>query len=306
MRYFGGKFRLAPWIIQHFGGHRVYVESFGGAASVLMLKPRSYAEIYNELDDEVVNVFRVLRDRETGTELERILRLTPFARAEFEAAYQPAELESVERARRTIVKAFMGFGSNAIQVRTAQRRGFRTRISTVRPSTGFRARISTHEVRPPTGFRADSNRSGTTPASDWRNYFECLQRFIDRLQGVVIEQRSALDVIRQFDRPDTLHYVDPPYPHSTRQDPRNDGYRFEMTDDQHRQMSSDLHAAAGLVVVSGYPCDLYDKELFADWLRISRPARADRARAATEVLWLNPRAASALPQATLFSDAGGA
>jgi len=298
MRYFGGKFRLAPWILQYFGAHRVYVEAFGGAASLLMLKPRSYAEIYNELDDEVVNVFRVLRDRDQGAELERVLRLTPFARAEFEAAYQPADLEAVERARRTIIKAFMGFGSNAIQVKTAQHRGFRTRISTVRPS-GL-------QLRPPTGFRADSNRSGTTPATDWANYFDCVPKFVERLQGVVIEQRPALDVIRQFDRPDTLHYLDPPYPHSTRQDPRNDGYRFELTDDEHRDLAAVLHAAEGMVVLSGYACDLYDKELYADWFRVKRPHRSDRAGARTEVLWLNPRAAAAVPQATLFTECGGA
>ena len=83
LRYHGGKWRLAPWIISHFPAHRTYVEPFGGGASVLMRKPRSYAEVYNDTNAEVVNVFRVLRDPDAAKELERRIRLTPFAPGTF-------------------------------------------------------------------------------------------------------------------------------------------------------------------------------------------------------------------------------
>ncbi|MGC1177024.1 MAG: DNA adenine methylase, partial [Candidatus Saccharimonadales bacterium] len=197
LRYHGGKWRLAPWIMTFFPSHRMYVEPFGGGGSVLMRKPRSYAEVYNDLDGEVVNVFRVLRDPLCSAMLEEQLRLTPFARDEFEDAYESTS-NPVEQARRTIIKAFMGFGSASIH-----------------NTTGFRTLATT---RPPTGFRSNSNRSGTTPAHDWANYPEQIANFCDRLAGIVIENRDARALISQHDNPEALFYVDPPYPFGTRSD----------------------------------------------------------------------------------------
>lgn len=263
LRYHGGKWLLAPWIISHFPAHRVYVEPFGGAASVLMRKPRAYGEVYNDLDGEIVNLFRVLRG-ESAPELLRALTLTPFSRADFEESYLPSD-DPIEQARRTVVRSYMGFGSGA--------------------ASGNK-----------TGFRANSNRSGTTPARDWANLPTALAAIADRLAGVVIECKDAASVIQQHDSPETLHYVDPPYPHSTRRAGNpycNKGYRFELNDDEHRALAETLHAAAGMVIVSGYPCDLYDRDLYADWKRVERAAHADGARDRTEVLWLNPACASA-------------
>lgn len=269
LRYHGGKWRLAPWLQLFFPQHRIYVEPFGGGASVLLRKPRSYGEIYNDLDGEVVNVFRVLRDR--GAELHALLALTPFSRAEFELSYKPCD-DPVEQARRTIARSFMGFGSAA--------------------ATGERS-----------GFRANSNRSGTTPAHDWANFAQAVPALIERLNGVVIEQRDASAVAVHHDTPETLHYFDPPYVHSTRSGKvrgtvsqgRSSGkaYRHEMDDQAHRAFAITAHGLEGMVVVSGYQCALYD-DLFGDWERFERPAFADGARARTEVVWLNPACSSAL------------
>ncbi len=109
LRWFGGKWKLAPWILSHFPAHRVYVEPFGGAGSVLMRKPRSYCEVYNDIDCEVVNLFRVLRDPGQAARLIADLELTPFSRDEFIAAYEPAE-DPAELARRLVMRSFMGFG----------------------------------------------------------------------------------------------------------------------------------------------------------------------------------------------------
>jgi DNA adenine methylase len=270
LRWHGGKWRLAPWIVSHFPPHRIYVEPFGGAASVLLRKGRAYADVYNDLDDEVVGLFQVLRDRTTASRLIDALRLTPFARAEFRAAYEVTD-DPVERARRLVVRSFMGFGSNA---HASQHKGHRS-----------------------TGFRANSSRSGTTPAHDWRNYPDCVGAIVERLQGVVIESRDARDVMIAHDGPQTLHYVDPPYlPETRAQGNRYDlawrMYRHELSRDDHGQLLAFLRGLAGMVVLSGYPDPLYDEAL-PDWLRIERATFADGARPRTEVLWINPAAVKA-------------
>ena len=260
LRWHGGKWLLAPWIASHFPAHRVYVEPYGGAWSVGLRKDRAYAEIWNDLDGELVNLFRVLRDCEGSAALVRALELTPFAREEFRDAYQECD-DPVERARRLIVRSFMGFGSDGA-------------------SGTYR-----------TGFRANSNRSGTTPARDWISYPAALAAAIQRMRGVVIESRPALEVMAAHDGPNTLHFVDPPYLHETRARARRAGnggaYRHEMTDDDHDALLTALRGLKGYVALSGYPSSMYDDAL-AGWTRVERPALADGARPRTEVLWLNP------------------
>jgi DNA adenine methylase len=264
LRYFGGKWVLAPWILSHFPPHRIYCEPFGGGASVLMRKPRSYAEVYNDIDGEIVNVFRVLQHKSECLELERLIRLTPFAREEFDWSYTLGE-NPLQNARRTIIRAFMGFGSNG------------------------------HNSDERTGFRANSNRSGTTPAHDWVNWPDQMAGFNERLRGVVIENRDAKDVMGQQDSPETLHFVDPPYVHETR-GVRN-GYRFEMTDAEHVELCAFLKTLRGMVILCGYHNEIYDS---LGWETVEREAHADGARDRIEVLWLNPAAANAQTQISLF------
>lgn len=109
--YYGGKTRLAPWIVSLMAHHRVYVEPFAGTASVLLAKPRSKLEVINDLDGDVVTFFRVLRDR--PDELERACRLTPYARDEFLEAREPREdLTDLERARRWWCRVTQGFNAS--------------------------------------------------------------------------------------------------------------------------------------------------------------------------------------------------
>jgi DNA adenine methylase len=272
VRYHGGKWRLAPWIISNLPAHRCYVEPFGGGGSVLLRKPRSYAEVYNDLDGEIVNLFHVARAQ--GERLAQLCELTPFARDEFQQSYTPSD-DPLEQARRTLIRSFMGFGSASVS-----------------------SQIS--------GFRANSNRSGTTPAHDWMNYPEAFRLTIQRLRGVVIENREAALCMQHHDAPTTLHYVDPPYVHETRYlKNKTHTYRHEMTDEDHRALAKTLHELQGMIVLSGYHCDLYD-ELYAGWTRIERAAFADGAKSRTEVLWMNPSCSIALSaqtvQSTMFAE----
>lgn len=224
-----------------------------------MRKPRVYSEVYNDLDGEVACLFRMLRDPDTAAKLKEALRLTPFAREEFDGAYRDTS-DAIELSRRLIVRSFMGFGSNACNKNMS------------------------------TGFRSNSNRSGTTPAHDWAHYPDCLDAMTERLRGVVIENRPALEIFGQHDGPETLHYVDPPYVHDTRKPGQQKNYKFEMTDEAHRELAAVLRGLQGSIVLSGYPSPLYD-ELYAGWDRYERNALADGAEKRVEVLWLNKKAA---------------
>jgi DNA adenine methylase len=260
LRYHGGKWRLAPWIIRHMPAHDRYTESYGGAASVLLRKPRARSEIFNDLDGEVVHFFRTLQNPAQAARLAELLEVTPFARDEWRLAYQPAD-DPIERARRTIIRSYMGFGSDSTSARRK------------------------------TGFRSNSSSSRVTGAMDWGRWPAQVPAFVARLRGVLIDHKDARLVMREHDAPETLHYVDPPYVHSTRE--RGRGYAHEMTDGDHVALWDVLNALEGMVVLSGYRCELYD-ELYRDWRRIEREVTVFRARRSVECLWLNAATVQAL------------
>jgi len=268
LRYLGGKWRLAPWIISHFPAHRLYVEPFGGAASVLLRKPRSMGECYNDLDGEVVNLFRVLRDDDSAAELRRLIELTPFSREEYDEAFEPVDAP-VERARKLIVRSYMGHGSSS---------------AVSHKSTGFRASMV--------------NRGGALPAGEWPTLPAALQAVTDRLKGVLIENRSAFQVIDRYDEDEALIYLDPPYVPDTRSQKRRGGaayhaYKHELTHGQHAELLERIVNCRASVVLSGYPSETYDSHLAA-WRRVEIAAHADGALDRTEVLWLNPKCSARL------------
>ena len=269
LRYHGGKFRMAPFILPFFPEHQCYVEPFGGAASVLLQKNRSYAEVYNDLDSDIVNFFRVLRDPALSAQLESTCQLTPYAREEFEQAYEPAR-DPVERARRTVVRAQMGFGSAGAS-------------------------------KEATGFRIDTKREYGTAMMDWLRWPQVIQALCQRLQGVLIENRPAIDVMRQHDAPNTLHYVDPPYLHGTRVMRGLRYYRHELSDAEHETLLEVLLALQGYVLVSGYDSELYHDHLkgWRVYRTRSRIAASRGGGVRTEVLWVNPVATDALLYSTL-------
>lgn len=279
LRWHGGKWLLAPWIMQHFPAHSVYVEPFGGAASVLLQKRPIAAECYNDLDGTVVNVFRVLRDIDKARELHRRLYLTPFSREDFNWAYEPPAGD-IDGAHKTIVLSFMGHGSDSVT--RSCRTGFRTKLTDER----------------------------ATPAQAWKTHADAIPHFTERLGGVVIEQCGWREIFKRFDTPKTLFYLDPPYLHSTRsslvgRSRKTHGYRHELTLRDHAQLLTAAKRLKGAVVLSGYPSELYDAKL-KGWRRVSIDALADGARKRTEVLWLNPVCVAALGHGPLFDQLGDA
>ena len=278
VRYYGGKFRIAKWIASFLPPHRAYVELFGGAASVLMQKPRVRAEVYNDLDGELVNLFRVLRDPESAVRLQALVELTPYSRDEFVGSYEVAS-DPVEMARRSIVRAFMGFGGSSF--------------------------LSRSRTAAATGFRRFNSDDRTIPSRDWVNYPKHIPALTDRLRGVVIEAIDYRRLIDTYDAPETLFYADPPYLAETRSDGEK-RYRFDLPNaSDHVVLADKLRAAVGMVVLSGYPHPLYE-DLYSQWERSERRAYADGTRERTEVIWLNPAASTARRRAhpELFDAAG--
>lgn len=261
IRYHGGKFRLASWIISFFPAHRCYVEPFGGGASVLLKKKPSAAEVYNDLDGDVVNLFRVLRNPVESQALIEACALTPYARDEFISAYDMCD-DPIEQARRLIVRATMGFGSAGA-------------------------------TKGKTGFRLDTKRNSATAQRIWARQPDNLSSVASRFAGVLIENRDAIRCMRDHDTLSTLHFVDPPYVHDTRvETAKNSAYRFEMTNDEHVILLNALKTLQGMVIVCGYDSELYNSNL-QGWKRVTRTTAANGCTGSvqrTEYLWINPAA----------------
>lgn len=264
IRYHGGKWLIADWIISYFPPHTSYVEPFGGGASVLLQKPEAEVETYNDLDEDVVDFFRVLRDAPDA--LVRAIDLTPFARSEFEAAWEPAE-SPLERARRFYVRSWQarGMGESAVE-------------------TGWR------RVRKPSRWRAPSQEWATTEQLYW---------VADRLRRVQIEREDAFMVIQRYDDQNVLMYLDPPYVPETLHGDRSDrAYRVGMPLEDHARLADLVSSLQAYVIISGYPGQLYhDLYEARGWRRVERSAQINNAGGDSrraEALWLSPRTSAAL------------
>jgi DNA adenine methylase len=257
--WYGGKFSHLDWLLPLLPESHHYCEPFAGSAAVLLNREPSPVETYNDMDGEVSNFFRVLRDE--NEKLVRAIGLTPFSREEFAQACEiNSNLEPVERARRFYVRA----------------RQVRTGLAQT-ASVGRWANCK------------DTSRSGMAGAvSRWLGAVEDLPDIAMRLLRVQIENRPALEVIRLYDSPKTFFYCDPPYLHETRGD--NKAYAFEMTDNEHCELAGVLNSVRGKAAISGYDCDLMN-ELYPSpkWFKNTGQARTIHSTKdkRTEVLWTN-------------------
>jgi len=256
--WYGGKFSHLQWLLPLLPGCHHYCEPFAGSAAVLLNREPSPVETYNDLDGEVVNFFRVLRDQ--PEELTRAIGLTPFSREEMALAVAREKdgIPEVERARRFYVRARQartGLAQTASLGRWANCRG--------------------------------TSRAGMAGAvSRWWGAVEQLPEIALRLLRVQFENRPAEELIRLYDTPGTLFYCDPPYVHATRGDSR--AYGVEMTDAQHESLAAVLAEIRGKAAVSGYRCALMDR-LYCGWRRFDAPARQCHSikKVRREALWMN-------------------
>lgn len=264
LRYYGSKWKIAPWIISHLPAHVCYVEPYGGGAAVLLRKPAAFIEVYNDLYKQLVLFFKVLRER--PTDLIHALSLTPHSRAEFVQSMEPVTDTStpegeLEAARRFWVWAWQGRG---------------------RPG-----------LREPSSFRIHKQQNRGRPVTIELNDLRHVWAASARLKLVTIECQDALKVIKRYDTPGALFYVDPPYVQSTLPD-RRSLYKHKYTNEEHRALAQVLHDAQGMIVLSGFYGPLYE-ELYPGWPSVSRKAQNHAGRTVnTEVLWFNPSAHAAL------------
>lgn len=267
VRYYGGKWKIAPWIISHFPQYDVYVEPFAGALGVLLQKRPAKIEYANDLNRDVIDFFDILRGRRE--EFIEALRLTPFSRYElFERAWKQSD-DPFENARRFYIRAWQSWAGAVAQNRS--------------------------------GWRTEKARtSWKTIMQGWNNVSH-LWDVVDRLKLVRLECDDALRVIVRYDGPDTLFYVDPPYLESSRSRRWSKvAYQYECTDDYHQELLTILLKAKGMIVLSGYDTEMY-RSMLGGWVQRSVSSRTMSKRNHEELIWLNPAVAGRVIQ-THFHD----
>lgn len=256
LKWYGGKRYLADWIVQHFPEHRIYLEPFGGAASVLLTKCPAEVETYNDLDLRLTRFFRVLRDH--GEEFIRRASLIPYSQVEFEAAveYSPGASE-IEQSLCDFVRwrqSFAGKGQSWSYT-TGRSRG---------------------------GMAGDVNA--------WWSAIDGLPQVIDRIRRVQFICQSAFEAIPRFDHEEGLIYCDPPYVHDTRCEHSRNVYHTEMSDEDHQKLATVLNECKSAVVLSGYDSPLYES-LYHGWQKVTREIANHAAggrskKRETECLWI--------------------
>ena len=257
VKWHGGKHYLAKRIAALLPPHRIYLEPFGGAASVLLNKAPCDVEAYNDLDHKISRLFRVLQAQ--GSAFIERLRFVPYSEYEFEdAAEYPSDASEIEKAARDFIRWRQSFGGRG-----------QTWSCTTRRARG--------------GMAGDVN--------GWWTAIDQLPAVIERLRRVQILNQRAVDAIRRFDHEEAVIYCDPPYLPDTRAANSRDVYGVEMSEQEHCDLAAILNACRSKVVISGYPSDLYTR-LYASWRQVEFDMPNHAAAGKTkmrkrETLWLN-------------------
>lgn len=251
LNYPGSKWGIARQLVGLVPPHHSYVEPYFGSGAVLFNKPPSDIETVNDLDGEVVNLFRCIQ-QDSGR-LARLVMTIPYSREVYDGQFSGAApcASRYQRAAGFLVRCWQGHG-------------FRTN-----GKTGWK-----NDVR---------GRERAYAIWNWYRLPDWIVETAERLRKVQIENRPALEVIRRFDHPDVFMYVDPPYLLGTR---RGMQYRHEMTDSDHEELLGELLRSRAKVMVSGYESEMYDDRL-KGWRKVCFRGSADGGRPRLEVVWMN-------------------
>lgn len=248
LKYPGAKNRLASWIVSHIPQHKVYCEPFLGSGAVFLNKEPAYNEILNDLDDDIYNFFKAVRENPEG--LCKLIEATPYSRTEYSAAYMDEPVSDLEQARRFAVKCWQGFGCG-----NRYKNGYRRGIGVASPN----------------------------PAKAWAKLPDTIQLSTERLKNAQIEHKDALELISDLYGEDTFIYIDPPYLQDTR---KKYLYNHEMTDEQHAELLQIVKESDCKIMISAYENELYDNVL-VDWKKEHKSTTSECSRKRTETLYMN-------------------
>jgi DNA adenine methylase len=273
--YVGGKGTHLSTLLPLIPQTHTYVEPYGGAASVLLNRRPSTIEVFNDLNDNLVNLFQVIRDPDTAEDFQARVEATLYSRAEFHEAVR-------------------------ITVHGTEDRVLRAWATYVVHNLGISGKLHTSN-----GNWSRSRDQRLNTARWWRKY-ERIAQVHDRFRHVQIESRDALQVIETWDSARTTFYLDPPYVLETRGD--RGYYQFEQPEDHHRQLVDLLLEVEGCVVLSGYEHPVYDRLGGHGWVKtaysqaaVMRVAQKDGEKPdRIEVVWRNPRCVEHGAQMPLF------
>lgn len=275
--YVGGKGTHLDDLLPLIPFTTTFVEPYGGAASILLNRRRSEVEVYNDLNDDLVNLFRVVRDPLMGPEFEAMVDATLYSRAEFRRAVDivlSSSVSPLDRAWATFVIHNQGISGK------------------LHRSYGNWARSRESDI--------NSRR--------WWGKYDRLNQIRHRMEHVQIESRDALHVIETWDGPETTFYLDPPYVLETRGG--RSYYAFEQPIEHHEQLVELLLEIQGCVVLSGYDHEVYEPLSEAGWTVDAYSKSAVTAVAEVggtkpgrvEVVWRNPRCLMHGAQMPLFTE----
>lgn len=271
MLYQGSKFKIASWIISHIPKHKVYVEPFGGVASVLIKKAPSEYEIYNDTDNAVVNVFRVLRDKDKAKRLSDLLWLTPYSRNEYRENTEWLDTDDdIEKARKTICRSFFGIAAG----------------SAIRSLGGFNVRLN--ENYKPSSYKS------------FLSIHAYIIEYAERMRNVLIEQKDAEFILDYYDSSVTFFYLDPPYLLNTWNKTDKKVYSNILSDNNHESLLNKLCKIEGMAIISGYDNDMYN-DILKDWKTSCLRTHNQTNDYRIEKIWINQKCFEGMEkQRTLF------